>query len=413
MRIYKKNSIFAHGFERGMIILITISVLLLLLSGIFSRRRWYAPTNLMLGVWLVSLVSYAYFDQGLHPLKSNIVWALALWLIVFCAGAWLIQSLYIKPIFDKVESSVPVRDILYYFTLGSIPVMILWVIWIVARGDANVFSALRDANVTGVYGVRTASFFVLIWMVSYIVELLVISRHNIWRVLVLFLANLFYAVVSMGKMNFMILFLATAIIMSSRGLLKFKHLLVAFACLLTSFVAIQMVRGSYTNPRHFTALYLTSSLANLDQNVQPSSSEQVGENTGRFFYALRSALDGGRTEVVNPILDFQWAYVGNLKYYSNTYTALYPFYKDFGWMGVVGFAWILGVIFGYLFKSAEDGSHLALVMYAILAGTIVMQFIGDTFFTILSQNIQYFIVALIPFVISKYHLFEPSNVTNG
>ena len=37
----------------------------------------------------------------------------------------------------------------------------------------------------------------------------------------------------------------------------------------------------------------------------------------------------------------------------------------------------------------------------------VMQFIGDTFFTVLSQNIQYLIATVIPYIISKFRLFEP------
>ena len=157
---------------------------------------------------------------------------------------------------------------------------------------------------------------------------------------------------------------------------------------------------------HFTALYLTSSLANFDQNVQPNSASLPGENSFRIYYAVRAGLDGGKTPVVDPILPFEKVQIHHQTYHTNTYTALYPFYKDFGLAGVVGFALFLGLLFGYLFKSAEDGSLFALLIYAILAGTIVMQFIGDTFFTVLSQNIQYLIAALVPFVISRYRLFE-------
>jgi hypothetical protein len=43
------------------------------------------------------------------------------------------------------------------------------------------------------------------------------------------------------------------------------------------------------------------------------------------------------------------------------------------------------------------------VLYAIWASIIVMQFIGDTFFTVLSQNIQYLIAVLIPYIVSWKH----------
>lgn len=394
-------------------ILLTICAILLLLSLLFSRGRWYAPTNLMTAVWMVSLIGYACVDSGQHPLNTNTIWAVALWLIVFCIAAWSMQSVYIKPTFLNVKSSVPARDIYYYLTLCTIPIMILWVSVIIARAGGNPFSALRDANVTEVRGIRTAAFFVLFWMVSYIMELQVVSRENIRRVIVLFIANFFYAFVSMGKMNFMILFLATAIILTERKIIRTWHLIIAFFVLLVFFVGVQKMRGSYTNPRHFTALYLTTSLANLDQNVEPSTAELPAENSCRLFYAIKSSLDGGETPVVDPILEFQWVKIGDLKYYSNTYTTVYPFYKDFGLIGVVGFAFMLGLIFGYLFKTAEDGSQFSLVLYAILAGTVVMQFIGDTFFMVLSQNLQYLFAALLPYIISKYNLFANTFVRNG
>lgn len=372
----------------------------------FARGKWYAPTNLMLGVWIVSLIGYAVFDQGHHPLNSNTIWAVALWLSGFCFAAWSVQSVYIKPIFEKVTSSVPSRDIYYYFTLFTVPIMIVWVISIVIRSGSNPFSALRDANVSNQQGIRTTAFFVLFWMVSYILELQVISKENIGRVILLLLVNLFYAVISMGKMNFMILFLSTAIILSHKKIIRLHHLFIVFGVMLLLFVGIQQIRGSYTNPRHFTGLYLTTSLANLDQNVEPSSSDQPGENSFRLYYAIRSSLDGGRGKVVDPIMKFEKIEVGDQIYFSNTYTGIYPFYKDFGLIGVVCFAILLGVIFGYLFKSAEDGSEFAFVVYAIFSGILIMSFIGDTFFTVLSQNIQYLIAALLPYIISKYNLFN-------
>lgn len=388
-----------------MIILMVICGLLLCMSMLLARRRWYAPTNLMLLVWLLSLVGYAWIDKGSHPLHTSTIWAVSLWLISFSISAWLMQAIYVKPVFKDITSSVPARDIYYYFTLLTIPIMAIWVSVIIARDGGNPFAALRDANVAEVRGIRTAAFFVLFWMVSYIMELQVVSRANIRRVLVLFFANFFYAFVSMGKMNFMILFLSTVIILTQRKLIKMWHLVIAFCVLLVFFVGIQKIRGSYTNPRHFTALYLTTSLANLDQNVVPCSSKQPAENSCRLYYAIRSSLDGGKTEVVDPILNFKWVRIGDLKYYSNTYTTIYPFYKDFGMIGVVVFAVILGLLFGYLFKTAEDGSQFSLLLYAILAGTVVMQFIGDTFFMVLSQNLQYLLAALLPYIISKHNLF--------
>lgn len=385
---------------------IAICTLLFVFSLIFSRRRWYAPTVLLSGVWLLSLIAYAWIDHGMHPLSPAVVQAITLWLTGFCLSAWVMQSIYIKPLFCDVPSSHTARDIYYYLSLCTLPVMIIEVILVIIHSGGNPFSALRDANVEGVNGIRTTAFFVLFWMVSYILELQVASKRNIGRIIFLLLINIFYAFISMGKMNFMILFLASAIMLSQRRRFRLRQLFLGAGLLLLLFVGVQQLRGSYTTPKHFAALYMTSSLGNLNTNLEPRSAQAPGENTFRLYYAIKAKIDNGKTKPVNPILEFKRVEVGEYVFGSNTYTALYPYYKDFGITGVILFAILLGGIFGYLFKTAEDGSECALVLYAILSGTIVMQFIGDTFFTVLSQNIQYLIATVIPYIISKFHLFE-------
>lgn len=393
--------------------LLIICTILLVFSILFARRRWYAPSVLASGVWLVSLLAYSWIDHGLHPLTNETCSMITYWLALFCIPCWCVQSVYIKPLFKDIRTSVTARDIYYYLTLFTLPLMVFSVLLVVARSGGNPFSALRDANVAEDNGIRTTGFFVIFWMVSYIMELQVVSKKNLGRVVLLFLVNLFYAFISMGKMNFMILFLASAIILTRRKILKLWHLAIGGVVMIFLFVGIQTIRGSYTTPKKFAALYLTSSLGNLNTNQKPESAEHWGENTFRLFYALKSALDGGHTKPVDPILEFKRVEVGEFVFGSNTYTALYPFYKDFGKTGVMVFAVILGLLFGYLFKTSEDNSDFALVLYAILAGSIVMQFIGDTFFTVLSQNIQYLVAALLPFIISKYNLFSNLIKRNG
>ena len=393
--------------------LLIVCTILFIFSLLFSRRRWYAPSVLASGIWLVSLLAYSWIDHGLHPLTNETCSIITYWLALFCIPSWCVQSVYIKPIFKDIRTSVTARDIYYYLSLCTLPLMIFSVLLVVARSGGNPFSALRDANVSEDNGMRTTGFFVIFWMVSYIMELQVVSKENLGRVILLFFINLFYAFISMGKMNFMILFLASAIILTRHKILKIWHLVIGGVLLMFLFVGIQTIRGSYTTPKKFAALYLTSSLGNLNTNLKPESAEHWGENTFRLFYAFKSAIDGGRTKPIDPVLEFERVEVGEFVFGSNTYTTLYPFYKDFGKTGIMVFAIILGLMFGYLFKTSEDNSDFALVLYAILAGTIVMQFIGDTFFTVLSQNIQYLLAALLPFVISKYNLFSNLIKRNG
>lgn len=389
-------------------LLITVSILAIG-SWLFARRRWYAPSVLLTGIWLFTLISYVIIDRGFHPLKPEIIDALTIWITGFTVTTWIVQSIYLKPLFKDVVPSTPVRDLYYYFTLATLPLMIWAVVMVVRHTGGNPFSALRDANVReNDQGIRTTSFFVIFWMVSYIMELRVISKSNRGRVIVLFLINLFYVIVSMGKMNLMILFLSTVIILSEKNIVKLKHMLLIVPVLLGLMLVLQSARGSLPSKSRlgaFCSVYICSSLSNLNTNVEPHSAEQPGENTFRLFYAIKHKIDK-ETQVIDPILDYSTVTIAKKYYRSNTYTALYPFYKDFGMAGVWIFSIVLGLLFGSLFKLGEDGSICALVLYAILAGCILMQMMGDTVFSVLSQNIQYLIATLIPFVMSKYRLLE-------
>jgi hypothetical protein len=71
--IWEFCCIFAANYGDGMIKLILLAIVLFAFSILFCRRRWYAPSVLFCGVWLVALVAYACIDRGMHPLKPDIM----------------------------------------------------------------------------------------------------------------------------------------------------------------------------------------------------------------------------------------------------------------------------------------------------------------------------------------------------
>ena len=93
----------------------------------------------------------------------------------------------------------------------------------------------------------------------------------------------------------------------------------------------------------------------------------------------------------------------NIPVETNTYTVLYPFYKDFGTSGVLFFSVIYGSVYGYLYKKTVTGNKFALIVYAMLLNYIILQFIGDFIFTNLSMEIQHLIFAILPFLKFRYN----------
>lgn len=380
----------------------------LLLGYLCSKEFLLAPAVLVSGLWFVCICCYLMVDPTPQTLSSKFCTAMAVWVSCFSLLALAVQSIKIKPFFVDLMPSQPARDIYFYLSLCTLPLLVYDVYLIIQGSTASPFNALRDANVSveanSKVG-RTANFFVVFWLVSYVMELCVWSKKNKWRVVLLAIMNLFYAFISMGKSNFLIFFLATAIVLLYQKRVKMKFFIIGIVLLAGAFVGIQKMRGAYTNYKEFVTLYVASSMKAFDQYVQPNTSEQEGENVFRLYYAVKSKL-GYSENVVDPILPFVQVKIDNKKYHTNTYTVLYPFYKDFGLWGVALGAVFLGIVFGVLFMMMGLKSYCALTVYALWSGTLVMQFAGDTFFTILSQNLQYLFFAVIPFIITKYHLFE-------
>ena len=96
---------------------------------------------------------------------------------------------------------------------------------------------------------------------------------------------------------------------------------------LLGFVIIQILRTNqyYTfKMNDFISMYFLSGMPAFD-TVKPYSSLHFGENTFRFFYALSYEFGFSKIEPVDPVLQFI-----KVPTITNTYTVLYPFYKDFG-----------------------------------------------------------------------------------
>lgn len=378
-------------------------LLCLVLSLICSRQNLFAPAVLVSGLWFVCTFLYMVVDHGLNPIRGQFPIGISFFVGCFTLASLFMQSLKVPVGYKNIVPSQIARDIYFYFSLITLPLLLYDVYGIIIHGGVgNVFSQLRIANVKGF----TSSFFQVFWLVAYLMELLCYSKEKRFRVIMLALINISYVFISMSKMNLTIIIVATAFVLYSRGIIKLKirTILIGIMLLFAFFLAFQTWRtSSQTQAKSFISLYLLSSMPAFE-TVLPETTEHWGENTFRFFYAANYKLGLGDIEPVDPILPFI-----HVPVLTNVYTVLYPFYKDFGLYGVIVFALFLGAFFGRLFKFVQSENLYAVVLYGLLLYCLFMQFMNEAFFTMFSQNLQYIIVAFIPFFITKHHLFEGKN----
>jgi len=135
--------------------------------------------------------------------------------------------------------------------------------------------------------------------------------------------------------------------------------------------------------------------------LEAGSSSHFGENTFRVVYAILHRLNLSDIPPIYVILDWIQEPIK-----TNTYTGLYPFFKDFGLWGVGIFAVFFGIFFGWIFKRAQQGNNMFMLIYALYIPIIVMQYVAELFFTNFTLFFKQIILVIIPFLFSKYKLLH-------
>lgn len=389
-----------------MYISISLCLFLFIISLICSRHNLFSPSVITSCTWLTVLVLYIYLGGNLNPLTNKFLWAINIWVTLFCISSLFVQSLSVSKK-HRIEPSRLARNIFFYASLITFPLLILHAYEIVKLGtSANWMADLRNAAVGGIEGINIEDanpFYTLIWLVSYLIELNSFSKKNKKRVFTLFFMYLTYAFVTMSKTNVLTLCVSTVFILYTKKVFRFKQVAIAGIAILLVFQGIQSLRSTSNlkySTKELVTIYVLSSPPAFE-TIKSESSKRFGENVFRFVYAVEYKLGLTHNKPNDTILDFVDVGVG-----TNTYTVLYPYYKDFGLKGIAIFSVLLGLIMGFIYNKAEHGNVIFIVLYACFLFELIMQLVGDLFFTNFSLNIKLIIIATIPFFISKYELFS-------
>ena len=390
-----------------MYISIFLCLFLFIISLICSKYNIFAPSVITSGIWLIVLVLYSVAGNNLNQLTGKFLGAINIWVTLFCFSSLFVQALSTTKK-NRIEPSRLARNIFFYASLITFPLLILHAYEIVKLGtSANWMADLRSAAIGGIKGINIEDanpFYTLIWLVSYLIELNSFSKKNKVRVFALFFMYLTYAFVTMSKTNLLTLFLSTVFILYTKKVFRFKQVAIAGVVILLIFQGIQSLRStsnlSNNSTKELVTIYVLSSPPAFE-TVKSESSKQFGENVFRFVYAIKYKLGLTHKKPNDTILDFVNVGVG-----TNTYTVLYPYYKDFGLRGIAIFSILLGLIMGFIYNKSDSGNVIFVVLYACFLFELVMQLVGDLFFTNFSLNVKLIVIASIPFFISKYELFS-------
>jgi oligosaccharide repeat unit polymerase len=306
----------------------------------------------------------------------------------------------------NLDPSKLIRDIYLLLSILSYPSFLIWVYSAITSNVTDNWALnLRIAALGQLPGVSTEVYggvHILLWQVSFLLELVYFNKKKWYRVILPGLFYLSFGIFTMSKAVLLNLFMITIIILYVKKIVRLKHLLIGLCVLFFVFFSLQTIRhgnNASTNSKDsFMVLYLLSSMSAFD-TVEPMSSTHFGENVFRLFYAAFHSFGLTSIEPINPILDFIKKPIE-----TNTYTGMYPFFKDFGYWGVGVFALLYGLFYGWLFKKLQYGSSFYIILFSYFSALLVMQYVAEMIFTNLAGHIKFFIILYIPFLFSKVRI---------
>ena len=380
------------------VLLLSFVFLLLSFIGYNVERRMLSPLFIMPFIWGMLLFFFELLPHSLYPLNTQFLLALFIWVFSFfitallCMGAKFTKriDLYNKKIFS----------IYYYIVVIFAPLALLLLIREALKvGPELFFLKLRLIN-TGLDEDNTFSLGPLSYVFNFanVVLLLFTLYYNKiskFRYYVVFILVFLLGLITLARTSLVVISIGIFVILYFKKVLKKKHYIYFLFLFITIIAVVSQMRTVHeTEKNNFVdtlSIYLFAGMPAFD-TLKYIPSETAGQYTFRFLYAVANAL-GAKIEVEKTILPY--VYVPTP---TNVYTVMFPFFKDFGNVGVGVFGFFYGAIYGLLYKLSRLNNHLGIILYAFIFPYLLLQFMSELLVLNLSSNLQAIIFILIPYI---------------
>lgn len=389
-----------------MLLIIGLIFIILSIYGYRVSHVVYSPYTIMAGLWGIIIILYLISAPSFYPVENKFPYMILLWVVSFFFSSLMAErgtSLYLK---NKTISQYALNKRIWHILLAIvIPISLYSIYTSITYAFHNpelFFLMLRSAN-TGADENYESSLGILSYFCTSLIILYLVAlalRNNKKILWLLFIMNVVFSITTMAKSLFMQIFITSMVLLLSSSRIKKKHILFSGAGLVVFFIVMTTFRMA-DQPDNFDMKlffdsYLFSGMVALDHlNIVPT---EDGRYVFRFFYAIAHAFNNS-VPVTEPILDY--VTISQTGSVTNVYTGLFPFYHDFGWVGLFLFSLLLGGLAGVIFSFA---CHFVpfMIIYANVAFFISMEFLGDFWLINFSTFLQY--------VIYTFLLFKPTRI---
>ncbi|WP_397534566.1 O-antigen polymerase [Roseateles sp.] len=394
-----------------------------LTSAIFTRDRLH-PAPMHAAVWTLVCATYLLFPHRLRPLSPEVFMLIVLAIASFSLAAVIRPA---DPPNGALRSPRRYRVTIWREVLFTVALLGFVPFLLKAQALAQsapytesdfinlriaLTGALDDAQTFGLLG-----YLIPVSFASTFVELASSKKRLFgWRGWISLLLSVVYALMSTGRTYFFLLVTALAFI----ALLQHRARLaqIASAALLLfslAFFGLGMLAnkiGADTpNIDALSAvdalmLYLLGGIAAFDLTLGAPPALEWGLNAMRTPLAVLQAL--GADVTVVPLVK---EYV-NVPLPTNVYSALQPYHADFGWLGIVGFYALCGLLHGRLYRAAQrPEADPRVIIYASMAMyPLLLQFFQDQYLSLLSTWVTFVLLIAPAFRANESTAPQPSTL---
>lgn len=381
------------------------SILCILLAGTFllTKTDLFQPGILTSGIWLFGILLFILLPNELPPLQQQFLLCTGMWCVGFVLSALMMQSFRYTN--AKWECSGTIRDLYFWLSLLFIPALLHFAYTAVRLGNSGSMAMdLRMAALgKGQSGGNVYTpFYYILWEVTYLLYLIDTDKQHWRRTVTMGILMLAFATLTMSKALMFSWGIMTLYVLYRKKIISPIHILISLGVLLAVLLALHGVRQSMAmDDKHVSSVfeqYILRGFCAFD-TLKAGSAQHWGENVFRIYYAVTYKLGLSSVEPVNPILPWVHQPV-----HTNTYSTLYPFFVDFGYMGVGLFGCLLGALTGWIYKKSLSGNVFYILVYTYITYMLVMQYTNESFFTNLAGHIKFIIVLAIPYIIGTHRL---------
>lgn len=373
----------------------------------YQYRDVFAPWSVTLLVWVFVIGLYVFVDHGLYDSGMQFVRAILIWNTGFCTASFL--TFRLTPAYSGVgwaQNRTHV-NLLMWICILLVPFMLYKAIsFALSNGSiADLVYNLRQQIIDADEGFSLGP---LVYLVHVAYALLLVSidkqrinRTRFWVALLLCMA---FFVVTMSKQTLFMIAISILYIFYVRKKISLKPIILfalAFGVLGIIFTNFRVTRSGGEAAYTFMDLlgmYLVSPIVAFCYDT-PNSAHYFGEYTLKSINNFLSFFGTGHRNVTI----FQE--MVNVPIPTNVFTMMSPYFKDFGYGGLVFFSLFEGWLFGLFYKKAETGNNLMRLVYTYILVLLVLQFFDELFFVGLSNFVQ--IVILLIFCHVKFRIKAP------